>query len=44
MTVHGLFGLLEYYLCYKLDCGVHKAGNGYGIRVHKVEPMLGDWP
>ena len=26
------------------DCGVYKAGNGYGIRAHKVEPILGDWP
>ena len=44
MTVHGLFGLLVYNLCYKLYCGVLKAGNGHGFWVHKVEPMLGDWP
>ena len=44
MTVHGLFGLLVYNLCYKLYCGVYEVGNGYEIRVHKVEPMLGDWP
>ena len=23
------------------DCGVYKAMNGHGIRVHKVEPRLG---
>ena len=23
---------------------VYEAGNGHGFRVHKVEPMLGDWP
>ena len=39
MTVHGLFELLVYNLCYKLYCGVHKAGNDYEIQVHKVEPM-----
>ena len=44
MTVHGLFGLLVYNLCYKLYYDVYEAGNGYGIRVHKEEPMLGDWP
>ena len=44
VTVHGLFGLLVYNLCYKLYCGVYEAGNGYEIRVHKVEPMLSDWP
>ena len=27
----------------KLCCGVHEAGNGHGFRVHKVEPMLGEW-
>ena len=27
----------------KLCCSVHEAGNGHGIRVHKVEPMLGEW-
>ena len=43
MTVHGLFGLLVYNLCYKLYCGVHKVGNGYGIRFHKVEPICGEW-
>ena len=41
MTVHGLFGLLMYNLCYKLCVGVYEAGNGHGFRVHKVEPMLG---
>ena len=44
MTVHRLFGLLVYNLCYKLYGGVYEAGNGYEIWVHKVEPMLGDWP
>ena len=44
MTVHGLFGLLVYNLFYKLYCGVYEVGNGDGIRVHKGEPMLGDWP
>ena len=44
MTVHRLFGLLVYNLCYKLYCGVYEAENGYGFRVHKVGPMLGDWP
>ena len=28
----------------KLYCGVYEARNGYEIRVHKVEPILGDWP
>ena len=36
-----VLGLLVYNLCYKLYCGVHEAGNGHGIWVHKVEPMLG---
>ena len=44
MTVHRLFMLLVYELCIKLYCGVHEAGNGHGFWVHKVEPMLGDWP
>ena len=44
MIVHGLFRLLVFDLCYKLCFGVYKAGNGYEIRVHQVEPMLGDWP
>ena len=43
MTVHGLFGLLVYNLCYKLYYGVHKAGNGYEIRFHKVELICGEW-
>ena len=43
VTVHRLFGLLVYNLSYKLYCGVYGAGNDYGIRVHKVKPMLGDW-
>ena len=43
MTVHRLFGLLVYELCIKLYCGVYEAGNGYEIRVYKVEPILGDW-
>ena len=44
MTVHRLFGLLVYNLCYKLCCDVHEAEMAIGFRVHKVEPMLGDWP
>ena len=44
MTVHGPFGLLVYELCIKLYCGVYEVGNGYEIRVHKMESMLGDWP
>ena len=44
MIVHGLFGLLVYKLCYKLCCDVHEVGITIGFRVHKVEPMLGDWP
>ena len=44
MTVYGLFGLLVYELCIKLYYGVYEAGNGYEIRVHKVEPIFGDWP
>ena len=35
MTVHGLFGLLVYNLCYKLYVGVYEAENGYEIRVQK---------
>ena len=27
----------------KLCCGVHEARNSHGFRVHKVEPMLGEW-
>ena len=23
--------------------GVHEAGNGHGIRFHKVEPMCAEW-
>ena len=30
-------------LCIKSCFGVCEAGNGHGFRVHKVEPMLGDW-
>ena len=37
-------GALDHNLFHKLCCGVHEAGNGHGFRVHKVEPMLGDWP
>ena len=44
MTVHGLFGQLVYELCIKLYSGVYEAGSSYEIRVHKVEPILGDWP
>ena len=43
MTVHELFGLLVYNLCYKLYYGVHKARNGYGIRFHIVEPICVEW-
>ena len=30
-------------LCINSCCDVYKAENGHGFRVHKVEPMLGDW-
>ena len=30
-------------LCNKLCFGVHEAGNGHGIRLHKVEPMCVEW-
>ena len=44
MTVHGLFGLLVYELCIKSCFHVYEAGTDLGFLVHKVEPMLGDWP
>ena len=31
-------------LCFKSCFGVYEAGNDHGFWVHKVEPMLGDWP
>ena len=34
-------GCLGCVLCIKLCFGMYEAGNGHGIRVHKVEPMLG---
>ena len=34
-------GLLGCNLCYKLYFGMYEAGIDHGIRVHKVEPMLG---
>ena len=30
-------------LCIKSCFGVYEAENGHGFRVHKVEPMLGEW-
>ena len=30
-------------LCNKLCFYVYEAGNGHGIRFHKVEPMFGEW-
>ena len=30
-------------LCNKLCFGVYEAGNGHGIRFHKVEPMFAEW-
>ena len=36
-------GALDHNLFHKLCCGVHEAGNGHGIRVHKVEPRLDEW-
>ena len=27
----------------KIVFGVHEAGNGHGIRFHKVEPMCAEW-
>ena len=35
----GLCWNLSNKLCY----GVHEAGNGHGIKFHKVEPMFGEW-
>ena len=37
-------GTLSHNLHNKLYCDVHEAENGHGFRVHKVEPMLRDWP
>ena len=36
----GCFGCLCCNLLNKLYCDVYEAGNGYEIRIHKVEPML----
>ena len=36
-------GALDHNLFLKLCYGVHEAGNGHGFRVHKVEPILGEW-
>ena len=41
MIVHGLFGLLGLCLCITSCFGVYEAMNGNGIRVHKVEPIIG---
>ena len=30
-------------LCIKLCFGLYEAGNGHGIRFHKVEPMCVEW-
>ena len=37
-------GTLSQNLHHKLCCDVHEAGNGHRFWVHKVEPMLDDWP
>ena len=36
-------GALDDNLFHELCCGVHEAGNGHGIRVHKVKPVLDGW-
>ena len=36
-------GALGHNLYNKLCFRVHEARNGHGIRVHKVEPRLGEW-
>ena len=36
-------GALDDNLFHKLCCGVHEAGNGHGIQVHKVEPIVDRW-
>ena len=37
-------GTLSHNLHNKLCFDVYEPGNGHGFWVHKVEPMLGDWP
>ena len=37
------YGWLCHNLYNKLCFGVYEAGNGHGIRFHKVEPMFGEW-
>ena len=39
----GCLGNLWCNLCNKLCFGVYEAGNGHGIRFHKVDPMFGEW-
>ena len=39
----GCFEWLCDNLCNKLWFGCFWAGNGHGLRFHKVEPMLGEW-
>ena len=36
-------GALCHNLFNKLCFDVYEAGNGHGIRFHKVEPMFGEW-
>ena len=36
-------GALDHNLFNKLCSGVHEVGNDHRFRVHKVEPMLGEW-
>ena len=47
-TVRGSVGVVwavcVVILCIKSCCDVHEAGMAIGFRVHKVEPMLSDWP
>ena len=38
------FGTLSHNLHNKLCCDVHEDKNGHVFRVHKVEPMLREWP
>ena len=39
MTVGAVLGAQWYKLCHKSCFDVFEAINGYGIRVHEVEPM-----